>query len=191
MFSNRGLQTLLLLWTHKEARSRVWFRFQRISQAKANDLLISSCHETNCEPCMMSTQIIYLLSFAWDCRGHAVAMWLSTTLPAGRSWFRDPMWMNVITLPIPSSLTKNWGSLSPWRKWVPEAEKLCCWRVERGRCLWLITLPLSVSRLSRQCRILNYSEPHRPPRPVTRIFLLFTFFASECHVFGFSLYWGT
>jgi hypothetical protein len=29
-----------------------------------------------------------------------------------------------------------------------------------------------VSRLSRQCEILNFSQPHRPPRPVTGIALL-------------------
>jgi hypothetical protein len=42
-------------------------------------------------------------------------------------------------------------------------------RIERGRCVKL-TSPPSVSRLSRQCGIL---QPHRPPRPVTGIDLLF------------------
>jgi hypothetical protein len=34
---------------------------------------------------------------------------------------------------------------------------------------------LTVSRLPRQCGILNMLQPYRPPRPVTGIALLFTF----------------
>jgi hypothetical protein len=41
-----------------------------------------------------------------------------------------------------------------------------------GWCVGLTTLPPSVSRLSRQCGILNISQPHRSPRPVTGIALL-------------------
>jgi hypothetical protein len=44
--------------------------------------------------------------------------------------------------------------------------------VESSRCVRLITLPPYVSRLSRQCGILNFSQPYRPPRPVTGIALL-------------------
>jgi hypothetical protein len=41
-----------------------------------------------------------------------------------------------------------------------------------GRCVGLTTLPPSMSRLSRQCGILNIWEPYRTPRPVTGIALL-------------------
>jgi hypothetical protein len=40
--------------------------------------------------------------------------------------------------------------------------------------LQVVSIPqLTVSRLSRQCRILNISQPYRPPRPVTEIALLY------------------
>jgi hypothetical protein len=52
----------------------------------------------------------------------------------------------------------------------------CFWGVERGRCVRLTTLRQSVSRLSRQCGILDITQPYRPPRTVREI-------ASLCVVF--------
>jgi hypothetical protein len=44
-----------------------------------------------------------------------------------------------------------------------------------GRCIGLTTLPPSVSRLSRQCGILNILQLYRPPRPIMGIALLFIY----------------
>jgi hypothetical protein len=49
-------------------------------------------------------------------------------------------------------------------------------RVKCGLFVGLTTLPPSVSRLSRQCGILNISQPYRPPQPVKRIAFLFLFY---------------
>jgi hypothetical protein len=45
--------------------------------------------------------------------------------------------------------------------------------VKCGWCVGLTTLPPSVSQLSRQCGILNISQPYRPARPVMGIALLY------------------
>jgi hypothetical protein len=76
------------------------------------------------------------------------------------------MWINFSNLCNPSSRTRPWGLLCLQQKLVPEAES-CIWGAERGRCIGLITLEPCMSRLSRQCEILNISQPYRPPRPVT------------------------
>jgi hypothetical protein len=38
--------------------------------------------------------------------------------------------------------------------------------IKRGGCVRPTTLPQSVSRLSRQCGIVNISQPYGPPRPL-------------------------
>jgi hypothetical protein len=67
------------------------------------------------------------------------------------------------------------GFTPPIAKWVPEAEKYCFSGAECGRSVGLTTLPPSVSRLSRQCAILNIPQPYRSSWPVTGISLVLPF----------------
>jgi hypothetical protein len=59
--------------------------------------------------------------------------------------------------------------------------KKCFWGVMRGRRMGLKTSPPFESRLSRQCGILNISQPYRPPRYVTGTALLLLFFQFYIH----------
>jgi hypothetical protein len=86
--------------------------------------------------------------------------------PEGRGF--ENRWDKFLNLPKPSSRSRPWCK----RNESPKKYK-CLWGVKRGRCVGLTTLPPSLSRLSRQCGILDISEPHRSPRPVTGIALLF------------------
>jgi hypothetical protein len=52
----------------------------------------------------------------------------------------------------------------------------CFWGVEHGRCVGLTTPLPSMSRLCRQCGMLNISQPYRPPR--------------TCYGDSFTLYFG-
>jgi hypothetical protein len=69
----------------------------------------------------------------------------------------------------------------------------CLWRVEHVRCVRLASRH-SVSRLSRQCVILNISQPHSPPRSVTEISLLSIYAdirtSQETHLWACTVCYG-
>jgi hypothetical protein len=77
-----------------------------------------------------------------------------------------------IYLFLPAALDPGIHSASNRIEYHKQRNK-CFWGVKCGRCVGLATLPPSMSRLSRQCGILNISEPCRTPRPVTGIALLY------------------
>jgi hypothetical protein len=110
-------------------------------------------------------------------------------LQAGGSRVSDPIRLvNVFNLLNLSGLTRPWGLLNLWLKWVPEAEKQCFWEVKCYRCVRLITLPPSMSRHSRQREIFSMSHPYRSSPPVTGIALPFTLHVECIHYSSTSRY---
>jgi hypothetical protein len=95
------------------------------------------------------------------------------------SGVQDPMsWFFPNYLILPAALGPGIYSASNRNEYLKQKNK-CFWGVKCGRCVGLPTLPPSMSRLSRQCGILNISEQHRPPWPVTGITLLFYWLRSK------------
>jgi hypothetical protein len=80
-------------------------------------------------------------------------------------WPCGTLYQQKLALTSPTSGGLSVGIVR-WRTQATEFVLFCCWGVERGRCVRLTTLPPYVSWLSRQCGILNISQP---PWPVTGI----------------------
>jgi hypothetical protein len=89
--------------------------------------------------------------------------------PEGRGF--ETRWGEILNLPNPSG---RMGFTQPLTEIsTGNIKKKNFWGVKYGWCVGLKTLPPPMSRLSRQCGILNISQSYRPPRPVTGIALLF------------------
>jgi hypothetical protein len=91
-------------------------------------------------------------------------------LQAGRSWIRIPI----------GSLNFSIDLILHYGPGVDSASKrneyqVYSWEVKRGWRVRLTTPSPYVNRLPRKCGILDVSQPHRHPRPITRIALLFYF----------------
>jgi hypothetical protein len=103
---------------------------------------------------------------------------LCTMLQAGRSWSSVPDGVTgIFCRTNPPSRTMALGSTQP----LTGMGSRNLPGVKRGRCVRLTTSPPSVNRLSRQCGILNISQPYRLSWPVTGVVLCLDLF-NDAHI---------
>jgi hypothetical protein len=88
-------------------------------------------------------------------------------LPEGR-WFHT-RWDVFFNLPNPFGRTRPWGFTQPIIEMRTRSIKIIMFLGSKVR-----RVRRTDNRLSKQCGILNISQPYRPPKPITEISLLFT-----------------
>jgi hypothetical protein len=101
-----------------------------------------------------------MLHEIWTGARGSVVGW-GTVLKVERLRVRDPTRSLIFfffNLPTSSARTMPWGSLSHLTEMIIRTENSSFYEVDHGRCVELKILPLSVSRLSKQCGILNISQ---------------------------------
>jgi hypothetical protein len=93
-------------------------------------------------------------------------------------------WIFSIYLILPAALNAGVYSVSNRNEYQKQKYNVSG-EVMRGRCVRLTSLGPAVSRLSRQCGILNTLQPYTPPRPLMAIDLLYFFSSSFCSTISF------